>query len=44
MYDQSLRYRMLAFRVKDFPREQSRREHKQIPPLSLGSSVGMTMS
>ncbi len=30
MYDQSLRYRMLAFRVKDFPRDQSRREHREI--------------
>ena len=29
-YDQSLRYRMLAFKVRDFPREQSRREHREI--------------
>src|SRR5437660_9852655 len=35
MYDQSLRYRMLAFRVKDFPRDQSRREHKQILDAAL---------
>jgi GntR family transcriptional regulator, carbon starvation induced regulator len=35
MYDQSLRYRMLAFRVKNFPREQSRREHKQILDAAL---------
>jgi DNA-binding GntR family transcriptional regulator len=35
MYDQSLRYRMLAFRVKDFPRDQSRREHKQILEAAL---------
>jgi DNA-binding GntR family transcriptional regulator len=35
MYDQSLRYRMLAFRVKDFPREQSRREHRQILDAAL---------
>lgn len=39
MYDQSLRYRMLAFRVKDFPREQSRREHKQILEAALGRDV-----
>ena len=36
MYDQSLRYRMLAFRVKDFPRDQSRREHRQILDAALG--------
>src|SRR5262249_29565319 len=30
MYDQSLRYRMLALKVRDFPREQSRREHRDI--------------
>ena len=35
MYDQSLRYRMLAFKVRDFPREQSRREHKQILEAAL---------
>src|SRR5437764_991370 len=35
MYDQSLHYRMLAFRVKDFPRDQSRREHKQILDAAL---------
>ncbi|MFI5010933.1 MAG: GntR family transcriptional regulator [Hyphomicrobiales bacterium] len=35
MYDQSLRYRMLAFRVTDFPREQSKREHKEILDAAL---------
>src|SRR6476646_7355037 len=40
MYDQSLRYRMLAFRVKDFPRDQSRREHKQILDAALARDVG----
>ncbi len=35
MYDQSLRYRLLAFRVKDFPREQSRREHRDILDAAL---------
>jgi DNA-binding GntR family transcriptional regulator len=35
MYDQSLRYRMLAFKVTDFPREQSRREHRQILDAAL---------
>jgi GntR family carbon starvation induced transcriptional regulator len=39
MYDQSLRYRMLAFRVKDFPRDQSRREHKQILAAALSRDV-----
>src|SRR5258708_10086691 len=39
MYDQSLRYRMLAFRVKDFPRDQSRREHKQILDAALTRDV-----
>jgi DNA-binding GntR family transcriptional regulator len=39
MYDQSLRYRMLAFRVKDFPREQSRREHRQILDAALARDV-----
>jgi len=36
MYDQSLRYRMLALQVKDFPREQSRREHREILEAALG--------
>src|SRR5437588_11904571 len=35
LYDPSLRYRMLAFRVKGFPRDQSRREHKQILDAAL---------
>ena len=35
MYDQSLRYRQLAFRVKDFPRAQSRQEHRQILDAAL---------
>lgn len=35
MYDQSLRYRMLAFQVRDFPREQSRREHREILDAAL---------
>jgi GntR family transcriptional regulator, carbon starvation induced regulator len=35
MYDQSLRYRMLALQVKDFPREQSRREHREILEAAL---------
>jgi GntR family transcriptional regulator, carbon starvation induced regulator len=35
MYDQSLRYRMLAFRIRDFPREQSKREHKEILAAAL---------
>jgi GntR family transcriptional regulator, carbon starvation induced regulator len=39
MYDQSLRYRMLAFRVKNFPREQSRREHKQILEAALARDI-----
>ena len=39
MYDQSLRYRMLAFRVKDFPRDQSRREHKQILEAALARDI-----
>jgi len=34
-YDQSLRYRMLAFQVRDFPREQSRREHREILDAAL---------
>lgn len=39
MYDQSLRYRMLAFRVKDFPREQSRREHRAILDAALSRNA-----
>ena len=35
MYDQSLRYRMLAFRVRNFPRDRSRQEHKQILDAAL---------
>jgi GntR family transcriptional regulator, carbon starvation induced regulator len=35
MYDQSLRYRMLAFQVRNFPRDQSRREHKAILEAAL---------
>jgi DNA-binding GntR family transcriptional regulator len=35
MYDQSLRYRMLALQVQAFPREQSRREHKDILQAAL---------
>jgi len=35
MYDQSLRYRMLAFKVRDFPRDQSRREHREILDAAL---------
>jgi GntR family transcriptional regulator, carbon starvation induced regulator len=30
---------MLAFRVKNFPREQSRREHKQILDAALARDV-----
>src|SRR4051812_11318216 len=44
MYDQSLRYRMLAFRVKDFPRDQSRREHKQILDAALVRNVEALVS
>jgi DNA-binding GntR family transcriptional regulator len=44
MYDQSLRYRMLAFRVKDFPRDQSRREHKQILDAALARDVELLVS
>jgi GntR family carbon starvation induced transcriptional regulator len=44
MYDQSLRYRMLAFRVKDFPRDQSRREHKQILDAALARDAEMLMA
>ncbi len=39
MYDQSLRYRMLAFSVKDFPREQSRREHRAILDAALARNA-----
>ncbi|HEX6979456.1 MAG TPA: GntR family transcriptional regulator [Alphaproteobacteria bacterium] len=35
MYDQSLRYRMLAFQVRHFPRDQSRREHREILDAAL---------
>lgn len=35
MYDQSQRYRMLALQVKAFPREQSRREHREILEAAL---------
>jgi DNA-binding GntR family transcriptional regulator len=35
MYDQSLRYRMLAFQVRNFPREQSRREHRELLDAAL---------
>jgi DNA-binding GntR family transcriptional regulator len=35
MYDQSQRYRMLALQVKAFPREQSRREHREILDAAL---------
>lgn len=35
MYDQSLRYRMLALQTKDFPRDQSRREHRQLLDAAL---------
>ena len=44
MYDQSLRYRMLAFRVKDFPRDQSQREHKQILDAALARDIDTLMS
>jgi len=40
MYDQSLRYRMLAFQVRDFPREQSRREHREILEAALARDAG----
>ena len=39
MYDQSLRYRMLAFQVRDFPRDLSRREHKEILDHALASNA-----
>lgn len=35
MYDQSFRYRMLSFQVRDFPRDQSRREHREILEAAL---------
>lgn len=35
MYDQSLRYRMLALQTKDFPRGQSRREHRELLDAAL---------
>jgi DNA-binding GntR family transcriptional regulator len=35
MYDQSLRYRTLALQVRDFPRQQSRREHREILDAAL---------
>lgn len=35
MYDQSLRYRMLAFSVSNFPRDLSRQEHRQILDAAL---------
>jgi DNA-binding GntR family transcriptional regulator len=44
MYDQSLRYRMLAFRVKDFPREQSRREHREILDAALARDAEKLVS
>ncbi len=40
MYDQSLRYRMLAFQVRSFPREQSRREHRDILDAALARDIG----
>jgi len=44
MYDQSLRYRMLAFRVRDFPREQSKREHKDILAAALARDADTVVS
>jgi GntR family carbon starvation induced transcriptional regulator len=38
-YDQSLRYRMLAFQVRDFPRAQSQREHRDILDAALARDV-----
>ncbi len=35
MYEQSQRYRMLALQVRHFPREQSRREHREILDAAL---------
>lgn len=40
MYDQSLRYRMLSFQVRSFPRAQSRREHKEILDAALARDIG----
>ena len=39
MYDQSLRYRMLAFNARHFPREKSRQEHRQILDLALARDM-----
>jgi len=44
IYDQSLRYRLLAFRAKDFPRDQSRRECKQILDAALARDVTTRVS
>lgn len=44
MYDQSLRYRMLAFQVRDFPRDQSRREHRQILDAALARDADTLVS
>ena len=35
---------MLAFRVKDFPRDQSRREHKQILDAALARHTDTLLS
>jgi GntR family carbon starvation induced transcriptional regulator len=35
---------MLAFRVKDFPRDQSRREHKQILEAALRRETGTLLA
>ncbi len=35
MYDQSLRYRMLSLQTAAFPREQSRREHRELLDAAL---------
>jgi DNA-binding GntR family transcriptional regulator len=35
---------MLAFRVKDFPRDQSRREHKQILEAALARDSATLLS
>jgi DNA-binding GntR family transcriptional regulator len=40
MYDQSLRYRMLALQTKDFPRAQSRREHRELLDAALARDAG----
>lgn len=39
MYDQSLRYRMLALQIRNFPREQSRREHREILDAAIARDV-----